>query len=283
MGQGRDLHARRKEGTEFPVEITINRVDTETGVMVLASVVDITVRVQAMNDHEANTRELERQNRELNSFAYVASHDLKSPLRGIDQLATWLTEDLKGHIDATSIEHLRLMRVRINRLENLLDDLLAYSRAGRIEGHPEMLDSAALVRDVFELCRDNSPFSLTLEGHFPTFVTTRTPLELVFRNLMNNAIKHHDHAGGEITVRVQHVDDKLQFAVADNGPGIAAIHFERIFRMFQTLRPRDAVEGSGMGLAIVKKTVEAFGGTIQVEANKPRGVVFTFSWPDRTN
>ncbi len=235
---------------------------------------DVTARKLVMN-------ELARRNSELDNFAYVASHDLKSPLRGIDQLATWLAEDLEGTIPASAVEHLRLMRVRINRLENLLDNLLAYSRAGRIEGSPEMLDCGALVREVFELCRGNGVFSLKLEGDFPEFVTSRTPLELVFRNLINNAIKHHDRTDGEITVKVLAIHDQFEFSVADDGAGIAPEHFERVFGMFQTLRPRDAVEGSGMGLAIVKKTIESFGGTIQVAAHAPRGVVFTFTWPAR--
>lgn len=274
-GEGWDLELElvRQDGVSVWVQ-AMGSVEFDQGIPVRlnGAFQDITERKRVMD-------ELARTNVEMRNFAYVASHDLKSPLRGIDQLASWLAEDMEGQVSATSLEHLRLMRVRIARLENLLDDLLAYSQAGRVEGTPEMLDAGEMVRDVFDLCRGNRPFTLKVEGIFPTFLTTRTPLELVIRNLMNNAIKHHDSTQGALTVNVRRLHDRYEFSVADDGAGIAPEHFERIFGMFQTLRPRDEVEGSGMGLAIVKKTVESFGGTIQVAANAPRGAVFRFSWP----
>jgi PAS domain S-box-containing protein len=274
-GAGWDLELElvRKDGKYVWVR-AIGSAEFEEGVPVRlnGAFQDITERKRVMD-------ELAHTNVEMRNFAYVASHDLKSPLRGIDQLAGWIAEEIEGQASATSVEYLRLMRVRIARLENLLNDLLAYSQAGRVEGTPEMLDFGELVLGVFDLCRGNKPVTLKVEGDLPTFLTTRTPLELVFRNLMNNAIKHHDSAQGVLTVAVRRLQDRYEFSVADDGAGIAPEHFERIFGMFQTLRPRDEVEGSGMGLAIVKKTVELFGGTIQVAANAPRGAVFRFSWP----
>lgn len=234
---------------------------------------------QDITDRKIRADELARRNQELDKFAYIASHDLKSPLRGIDQLASWLRDDLGDTIDATAQEHLRLMRVRINRMENLLDGLLAYARAGRVEGTPEPVDLQALVTDIFDLCHNHAQFQLRLEGDFSVVQVAKSPLALVFRNLINNAIKHHDQTHGVISITIQNRGNHLEIVVADDGPGIPAEHVARAFGMFQTLRPRDEVEGSGIGLAIVKKSLEAMGSSIAVTPNSPRGTRFQFNWP----
>jgi signal transduction histidine kinase len=182
------------------------------------------------------------------------------------------------------LEHLNKLRSRAQRMERLLDDLLTYSRIGRRDGAVEQVKIETLLQDVTYVLSPPPGFTLIIEGELPTLLTPRTPLELVFRNLIGNAIKHHHRpALGEVRIRAQEEGDYIRFAVTDNGPGIEPQYFERIFGMFQVLKPRDEVEGSGMGLAIVKKTVEYRGGYIRLEANEGVGVTVYFTWPKEIN
>jgi signal transduction histidine kinase len=228
---------------------------------------------------EAQMGELQRANEELNNFSYVASHDLKSPLRGIDQLASWIAEDLGDSLSGDTREHLRLMRSRIKRMEMLLDDLLAYSRVGRANGEAISINTRELVEAVFELQAPNKPIELLVADDMPIIKGQKVPLELVFRNLIGNAIKHHDKPQGTIRVSASKAANGFEFRVQDDGPGIAPEHQQRVFGMFQTLKPRDEIEGSGMGLALVKKAVESVGGTVTVESDGQQGSTFRFTWP----
>jgi PAS domain S-box-containing protein len=225
------------------------------------------------------TAELERSNRELDQFAYVASHDLKAPLRAIAQLASWAIEDATGQVPPAAQEHLGKLQSRVRRMSMLLDDLLTYSRAGRLHHAPEPVDIAALVHDVVETLAPPPGFQVVIEDKMPLINTERVPLEMVLRNLIGNAIKHHHRADGQVVVGVRSEPDRLTFTVVDNGPGIDPQYHARIFDLFQTLQPRDRVEGSGMGLAIVKRIIENRGGTIQVESTVGRGAAFRFTWP----
>lgn len=239
--------------------------------------------LEARRARDALTAELMRSNAELDSFAYVASHDLKAPLRGIRNLADWITEDLGEGVSEDIKDHLKLLRNRADRLNSLLESLLDYSRVGRKNGAVEPVDTSKLTADIVGYLVPPPAFTIETAGPMPTLATPRAPLEKVLRNLIGNALKHHDRPAGIITVSTADVGDYVEFGVADDGPGIPAEFHERIFQMFQTLKPRDQVEGSGMGLAIVKKTVESFGGAIRVESAPPlRGATFVFSWPKRT-
>ena len=224
------------------------------------------------------TAELERSNRELDRFAYVASHDLKAPLRAIDNLSKWIEADAYAQLPPPSQVHLQKLRGRVQRMERLLDDLLAFSRAGRIQHVREPVDTERLVRSAFDLLSPPPDFILMTEN-LPVIETQRVPLETVVRNLLGNAVKHHNRPDGIIQVSAVDNEDWVEFSVADDGPGIAPHFHERIFELFQTLQPRDQVEGSGMGLAIVKKMVESMGGSVRVESAPGEGAVFSFTWP----
>lgn len=238
-------------------------------------------RQQAIEqDLKDNAVLLVRANQELETFVYVASHDLRAPLRGIANLADWIEEDLEGGIEGETQENLDLLKSRVRRMDSLLEGLLQYSRIGRRESRVETLDSGALVAEVIDLLAPPEGFEVVVTLSMPILATQRPPLEMVFRNLIANAIKHHDRSEGRIEVSCRNRGDTYEFSVSDDGPGIAPEYHEKIFGMFQTLKPRDEVEGSGMGLALVKRAVEHVGGSIAVESEPPRrGATFRFTWP----
>jgi PAS domain S-box-containing protein len=240
---------------------------------------DISARRKVELELEAKQAELLRSNKDLEQFAYVASHDLKAPLRAIELLVQWITEGLGGY-DANNVqENLGLLTKRTQRLNRLLDDLLAYSRAGRKVGAHRMTDTHALVLDVIQLLNPPPTITISIEGQLPKFGTHPAPLEQVVRNLIGNAIKHHPGPQGRVVVSCVEQGDQYVFAIADDGEGIPPQYAERVFEMFQTLKSRDQVEGSGMGLAIVSRIVQWQRGRVWFEpAPGGRGTVFKFQW-----
>ena len=176
-------------------------------------------------------------------------------------------------------ENLGLLAKRSQRLNRLLDDLLAYSRAGRKVGAHRMADTHALVLDVVQVLNPPPTITISIEGQLPKFTTHPAPLEQVLRNLISNAVKHHPGPQGRVVVSCQEQGDHYLFAVEDDGEGIPAQYAERVFEMFQTLKSRDQVEGSGMGLAIVNRIVQWQRGRVWFEpAPGGRGTVFKFQW-----
>ena len=244
---------------------------------------DITERVRMQADLARRLDEVEEANKSLDAFAYVASHDLKAPLRDITNLSTWIADDARDALPAGSRRHLDLLRDRVTRMERLLDDLLAYSRAGRIRSKPEDVTAAALIEEAVALAGPRDGFEIRVAGADRSLTTPRTPLVQVLRNLVDNALKHHDRPRGVVSIDVADAPGGMcRFVVADDGPGIPAAFHERVFQPFQTLRPRDQVEGSGMGLAIVKKLIESHGGRIAIEAHDGPGARLAFTWPRRS-
>lgn len=226
-------------------------------------------------------------NEELQQFAYVASHDLRAPLRGIETLAGWIAEDVDAHLSDEGRQHMRLLRGRIARLDQLLQDLLAYSRLGKgLQAPPTEVDTGALVRGEIELLNVPDDVRIEMRGDWPVIRTVAPPFAQVMRNLISNAVKHRADGGTRITVHAEPADRGHRFTVEDDGPGIPMEYQDRVFGMFQTLRPRDSVEGSGMGLALVRKIVRAAGGSITLTSpvatlkGKPVGCRFEILWPD---
>lgn len=258
--------------------------DADGNVMgIFATATDITDRRDIEVQLESKQQELVRSNRDLEQFAYVASHDLKAPLRAIDVLVEWLREDLADFEGGDVHENLDLLGQRTKRLGRLLDDLLDYSRVGRKIGDLVQVDCTAMVRELIELLGDTGGISIEIDGELPTLTTYSTPLEQVFRNLIGNAAKHHPGPTGKVTISCGETGAHYLFTVADDGAGIPSEYADRVFKMFQTLKPRDEVEGSGMGLAIVSRIVEWQGGRVWFDPGpKGNGTVFTFQWQKST-
>ncbi len=223
--------------------------------------------------------ELKRTNGELDQFAYVASHDLKAPLRGIANLSEWIEEDLGDRVPASTRQHLTLMRGRVHRMEALIDGVLEFSRAGRVRGAAEMVDTRQLAQEVVELLAVPPTTGVDIDERLPPLLTERLPLQQVLLNLVGNAVKYHRAPGATVRIWGQPSPAGFAFHVTDNGPGIAPEFHERIWGIFQTLEARDKVEGTGIGLALVKKIVEGRGGRVWVESEAGRGATFGFSWP----
>lgn len=221
---------------------------------------------------------LEKRNRELDQFAYVASHDLKAPLRGVSTVVKWI-EDEQGHeLSPKMQEYFGMMKGRLARLEDLINGLLAYARVGRTQQKLEEVNVERLVHDVADLVVPPT-FELRLPGTLPTLVTDRLSLQQVFTNLMSNAVKYHHTGLGVITVGCRALDQQYEFRVQDDGPGIAPEYHEKIFLMFQTLRDRHTAESTGIGLSIVKKIIDEQRGNIWVESAAGQGAAFIFTWP----
>lgn len=228
------------------------------------------------------TGRLKERNAELDQFAYVASHDLKAPLRAIANLSEWIEEDLDGQLPPENQRQMQLLRGRVNRMEALINGLLEYSRVGRRDRLTTHVEVDQLLHDIVDSLDPPDTFEITLPSPLPPLKTNQVALSQVFFNLINNAIKHHETEHGKIQITAQDTGDYIQFAVGDDGPGIDSQYHQKIFTIFQTLKSRDEFESTGIGLAIVKKIVESEGGTITLESSLGAGATFRFTWPKGT-
>jgi PAS domain S-box-containing protein len=282
--QGSDGQPLREHFVNFVYQPLLEAGGTVSGILVHG--VDVTEQVLSRQEVERKAEELSRlaralelSNRELDQFAYVASHDLKAPLRGIANLSTWIEEDLGGEVTPQVREHLDLLRGRAHRMEGLIDGVLQYSRAGRVLEAPVRTDVSTLLREIVDLLAPPAGVEIRLAEDLPVLVTERVPLQQALMNLLGNAVKYAGGEGAEVRVAAEDRGDRVEFAVADNGPGIAPEYHDRIFGIFQTLEARDRVEGTGIGLSLVKKLVESRGGRVWVESEEGAGATFRFTWP----
>ena len=225
--------------------------------------------------------ELKAANQELKNFAYVVSHDLKAPLRGIVSLADWLVADYSDRLDDEGKEMLELLDQRVRHMGDLINGVLAYSRVGRLNQDRVELNLQKLVASVIEFLSLPATTSIIVETELPTIFSNKTQIEQVFQNLVSNAIKYNDKPHPQIRIGCTSVVKYWQFYIADNGCGIEERYFEKIFQIFQTLSSQDTANSTGIGLAIVKKIIETYGGKIWLQSEIGQGTTFFFTLPQQ--
>jgi PAS domain S-box-containing protein len=281
MSAGRDLFGVRKNGSEFPLEIGLNPINTPQGVLVLCSVVDITERTLAQESLEARSRELLRSNAELEQFAYVASHDLQEPLRMVASYTSLLAEEYGEKLDDDAKLYIHFAKDGAERMQQLIHDLLSYSRISSRKRPPVQVSAS----ECLDLALTNLRISLeetgciVRRGELPTLLGDRSQLVDLFQNLIANAIKFRRGTPPVIEVAAEAHGGSVTFAVKDNGIGMEPQYYEDIFQVFRRLHTKEEYPGTGIGLAICKRIVERVGGRIWVESVLGQGSTFFFTWP----
>lgn len=226
-------------------------------------------------------RRLEEANQKLRDFAYVVSHDLKTPLRGIRRLTEWIARDCADRLTPDGTQHVRQIIERVDRMYSFIDKILEYSSVEDKDEDKSMVDLGELVNSVIEAIDAPEKVTITIENQLPVYECNETRIAQVFQNLLGNAVKYIDKPHGEISVGCVEEESFWKFSVKDNGPGIEKKPFDKVFELFKTLASPDEGGGTGIGLATVKKIVEMYGGSVWLESELGKGSTFYFTLPKR--
>jgi len=281
MGSGRDLFAKRKDGSEMHVEIGLNPIETEEETMVLASIIDITARKIQEETIIKQVKDLEIKNQELEQFAYIASHDLQEPLRTIMSFNSLLTERLGENLDEESKKYFYFVNDASQRMSSLVRGLLDYSRIG-LDRVAEWVDCEAVVatilQDLGAIVKEKEARIYT--GMLPRVKGNEIELRLLFQNIISNSIKFCEvDIQPKISINASKDIDCWHFTITDNGIGIKPDHHEKIFTIFQRLHSQKKYKGTGIGLAHCKKIIILHGGRLWVESTGSEGSTFHFTIP----
>ena len=234
--------------------------------------------VEALAAQKKLQAQLDRTTRELRDFAYIVSHDLKAPLRSIKTLIDWISTDYADKLDGEGRDQMGLLVNRVDRLSRLLEGVLEYSRIGRVLEPLVPVRLNDLVPEIIEALAPPDHIAVILENELPVIVTEPARIRQVFEHLIGNAIRFMDKARGVVTIRSSEDGDVWTFSVTDNGPGIPEQHYERIFKIFQTLAAKDEVDTTGVGLTLVQKIVEMYGGRVWLTSEVGKGSTFYFTY-----
>ena len=235
--------------------------------------------VTNVDERENLLKQIESINKEFQDFVYIISHDLKAPLRAINALTDWIATDYADKFDDDGKEQLKMLTTRVNRMQNLLDGVLQYSRIGRVTEDPATIDLNQLLPEIIKSLDAPAKIHVTVEGRLPVITSEPARIQQVFGHLLSNAVRFMDKPEGFIKVACAEENGFWKFSVTDNGPGIPEQHFEKIFRLFQTLQAKDQFESTGVGLTLAKKIVELYGGKIWLTSAVGDGSTFYFALP----
>ncbi|MEM6522357.1 MAG: ATP-binding protein [Bacteroidota bacterium] len=271
-----ELTCKARNGDSIQLSVQLSPMQSSKGVVIMAR--DISERKKAEYKRQDLIKNLEKSNDELRQFAYVASHDLKAPLRAISMLAHWVIEESKEVLNQESKSNLDMLIERAQRMYRFLDGMLAYSKIGIDKEKVQLIDLNSLVSKVVSSLNIPKHISVNISD-LPQVNVAEVHMIQVYQNLISNAAKYMDKSKGTININTRTVDNEVQFYVEDNGPGIEEAYFDRIFVIFQTLKERDDLDSTGIGLTIVKKILEGYNGKVWVESKIGQGSRFLFTLP----